>query len=95
MTPNTALPTLSLDSHGGWELILPASVLPGNVANITVSDEGIYLETETGLYDLITFDDLLDIAVPGRIVSVNGNGHWPSPQLYYLVDNSPDARPLN
>lgn len=96
MTPNTTLPTISLDSHGGWELILPAAVLPRNVANITITDDGIYLEMETGAYDLLTFDDLLDIAVPGRLVPVshNGNGHWPGPTIYY-VNDSPGAIPMH
>ena len=96
MTPNNNLPTLSMDGNGGWELILPACVLPVDITNITVSDDGIYLETAGGDYDLVTFDDLVEVMVLGRLgrVIANGNGHWPSPTVYF-VEDSPGVIPLH
>ena len=94
---NQHLPTLSLDSDGHWEFILPAAVLPGEVRKLIVSEDGIYVEFITGDYDLVTWDDVQDIAVPGRLQyaqpSPNGHG-WPSATAIYLED-SPAVIPIN
>ncbi len=94
---NATLPTLSFGPGNGWEIILPAPALPAGIANITVSDDGIYLETTSGEYDLITYQDLLDVMVPARlgriIASPNGHG-WPAVTAIYLED-SPGVIPMN
>jgi len=87
MTPiNTQLPTLSLDEHGGWEFILPATVLPAMIAAISITDDGIYIETFDGAYDLISYADLEDMIVPGRlgmaVASSNGHSAWAVTALY-------------
>jgi hypothetical protein len=94
----TALPTLLLN-HGYWKLILPAAIQPPEVANITISEDGVYIEFITGDYDLITWDDIAGIAIPGRLSAIlaspNGNGRstqWPNPAAW-LVDDSPGVIP--
>lgn len=87
---NTQLPTLSLDASGHWEFILPAAVLPGDTAKLIVSEDGIYIEFVAGDYDLITWTDIAEIAVPGRLGALlppghNGASGWPAPK-YILVD---------
>lgn len=86
---NKHLPTLSLDAGNGWEIILPAETLPSGIANITVTDDGIYLETTGGEYDLITYQDLLDVMVPDRLgrILASPNGHgWPATAVVYMED---------
>lgn len=94
MTPNANLPTLCLSSDS-WELILPATVLPALIANITISPDGIYIENIDGEYDLISYADLEQIMVPNRGFMPGRNGHsgWPAPS-YYFVEDSPPAIPL-
>ena len=87
---NQTLPTLSFDPGNGWEIILPVEALPAGIANITVTDDGIYLETQAGEYDLITYQDLLDVMVPDRLgrIMASPNGHgWPSATAIYLEDS--------
>lgn len=83
----TQFPTLTVDRRGNWEFILPASVLPGDCAKITVSANGIYVEDIDGRYDLITFDDVADCAIPGRLAAIPSNGHGPSPWIYAIEDS--------
>ena len=86
---NSTLPTLSFAPGNGWEIILPAESLPSGIANITVTDDGIYLETTSGDYDLITYQDLLDVMVPARLsrIIASPNGHsWPVATAIYLPD---------
>ena len=105
---NQHLPTLSFDAGNGWEIILPADNLPAGIANITVTDDGIYLETTSGEYDLITYQDLLDVMVPDRLGRIlaspsdrvgaavsRSNGHgWPVVAAIY-VEDSPGVIPTN
>ena len=95
---NTTLPTLSLDAGGHWELILPAAILPAAIATVNVSEDGIYLETVDGSYDLLTWDDLLTVSIPGRLGQVlasnNGRVQWPNPRIY-LVDDSMGVIPMH
>jgi hypothetical protein len=85
-TINTQLPTLALDEHGGWELILPATVLPAMIAAISITDNGIYIETTDGAYDLISYADLEDMIIPGRlgrvVASSNGASAWVVNAIY-------------
>lgn len=96
-TVNQSLPTLSFGPGNGWEIILPVDALPHGIANITVTDDGIYLETTSGDYDLITYQDLIDVMVPGRlgriIASPNGHG-WPVVAVI-SVEDSPGVIPTN
>lgn len=95
MTPNTHLPTLCLNGES-WELILPANVLPPMIANITMSEDGIYIETLHGEYDLISYGDLKEIMVPNRAAYLPGRNElsgWPAP-TFYFVDDSPPAIPI-
>lgn len=80
-------PTMIFDPRGNWEFILPAAVFPDGIVNITVSTNGIYVEAADGQYDLITFDDLRDIAIPGRVSAIPTNGHGPSAWIYAIEDN--------
>jgi hypothetical protein len=94
---NQHLPTLSFDAGNGWEIILPAESLPSGIANITVTDDGIYLETTSGEYDLITYQDLIDVMVPDRLgrILASPNGHgWPVAAAIY-VEDSPGVIPIN
>lgn len=96
---NITLPTLSLDASAHWELLLPSQVMPAEVAKLIVSEDGVYIEFITGDYDLITWDDIADIAVPGRgaIVAFSSNGAsgWPAPQYIIVEEDSPNVIPLN
>lgn len=87
----TLFPTLTIDKRGNWELILPAVVFPDGIVNITVSTNGIYVEAADGQYDLITFDDLRDIAIPGRVSAIPTNGHGP---WIYAIEDSPSVIPM-
>lgn len=62
MTPIRTLPRTTLDSDLGWEIIIPEITLANTgLAKVSVTPDGIYIESPDGHYDLLPFAELAEL----------------------------------
>lgn len=58
-------PIIKRDTDIGWEIFVPPSMLPAELRTVSISPEGLYIETTSDTWDLIPFMDLADLVEVG------------------------------
>ena len=65
-----ASPTVQLPA-AGWEIILPPAVIaPAGLRRLTLTDQGLYLEADSGVWDFIPYAELATLLQYGPDATV-------------------------
>lgn len=62
---NPMNPIIKHDTDLGWEMFVPQHLLPIELRVISMSPAGLYVETVNDEWDLIPFQDLVDLVAVG------------------------------
>lgn len=54
-------PIIKRDKDIGWEVMVPPDLLPVTLRCVSISPEGLYIETKDEAWDMIPFQDLADL----------------------------------
>ena len=59
-----ASPLIKHDPDIGWEVFVPEDNLPTTLRCVSLSPEGLYVETTDGAWDLIALEDMAELVEP-------------------------------